>query len=247
MVARRRRRELFPPDRRLQTRMAVTALLTPAVVLALAAAVLLYAPHRLLAGLAIATAVGTFVAVRERRRHESARVLLADERPELHAKVERLCVLADLPRPYIVVDDEVQPNSWVVDLPGARPRLHLTRGLLEALTPVEIEAVIAHELAHVGNHEATVVTIVGGAGTVLLEGGRAVSGRGGWWVLQIGAVVAAVIGAIAQIGTNTLSRYRELAADAGAAALTGHPAALASALVKVSGGLSRLPTEDLRL
>lgn len=227
--------------------MVVTAVLTPALVVALLVGVVAFAPGRLLGGLAVATLAGTVLALRARRRLERARPLGPHERPELHATVERLCVLADLPRPEIVIDDEAQPNSWIIDPPGRGARLHLTEGLLDVLSGPELEAVIAHELAHVANRDATVMTLVGGPGAVLLEGGRAVGRHGGWWLMQMGALVAGLVGLISQVGTNALSRYRELAADAGAAALTGHPAALASALVKVSGGLERLPDEDLRV
>src|SRR3954452_17025188 len=110
-MARRRRRELFPPDRRLQARMVVAAVLTPLVVVAGVAAVVMFAPGRLLVGAAIAAGAGVVLAVRERRRVEHARVLAPGEAPELHATVERLCVLADLSRPEIVVDLEEQPNS----------------------------------------------------------------------------------------------------------------------------------------
>src|SRR3954447_3024791 len=244
---RRRRRELFPPRRGLQARMAATAILTPLIVLALLVAVVDVAPPKLLGGMAVATIAGIVAAVKARNRVENARPLRPGERPELHAAVERLCVLADLPRAEIVVDDEKQPNSWIVDPPGRPPRLHLTKGLLEMLPPPELEAVVAHELAHVANRHATVMTVVGGPGAVLLEGGRLIGRHGGWWLVQMGALLAGAVGLVSQVGTNALSRHRELAADAGAAALTGHPAALASALMRVSGALALVPAEDLRV
>jgi heat shock protein HtpX len=189
---------------------------------------------------------GIAISIRARRRIEQAHVVRRDEEPELHASVERLCALADLPVPEIAIDAEKQPNSWIIDPPGRPARLHLTRGLLDTLTAAELEAVVAHELSHVANRDATVMTVVGGPGAVLLEGGRAVGRRGSLFLIQLGGLLAGLVGVISQVGTNALSRYRELAADAGAAALTGRPAALASALVKVSGGLERLPREDLR-
>jgi hypothetical protein len=114
----------------------------------------------------------------------------------------------------------------------------------DLLEPGELEAVVAHELSHVAHRDATVMTVVGGPGAVLLEGGRT---NLGWW----GPLVAArlfsfAIGLLASIGSHTLSRYRELTADAGAAALTGRPSALASALLKVSGALELVPRTDLR-
>src|SRR3954452_7827012 len=241
---RRRRRELFPPRRGLQARMAATAILTPLIVLALLVAVVDVAPPKLLGGMAVATIAGIVAAVKARNRVENARPLRPGERPELHAAVERLCVLADLPRAEIVVDDEKQPNSWIVDPPGRAPRLHLTKRLLEMLPPPEVEAVVAHELSHVANRDATVMTVVGGPGSVLLEGGTLVIRMGSW--MWLAGAVSGGIGLVSRAGTSALSRYRELAADAGAAALTGRPSALASALLKVSGDLARIPARDLR-
>src|SRR3954469_1258351 len=211
-MARRRRRELFPPDRRLQARMVVAAVLTPLIALGGVAALVVFAPRRFLAGVVVAAVVGGVLAERQRRRVDSARALRADEAPELHATVERLCVLADLPRPELVLVDERQPNSWIVDAPGRPPRLHVTKGLLDLLSGPELDAVVAHELAHVANRDATVMTVVGGPGSVLAEGGARLSG--GWWALQLGGWAAIAIGRLSSVGTNALSRYRELSADA---------------------------------
>src|SRR5690242_14119918 len=129
MMRRRRRRELFPPDRALQARMVLAAVLTPVLVFAAVAVVVLALPHRIAIGVGIVAAFGIFRAVDARRENEKRRVLGPDEEPELHAIVERLCVVGDLPRPDIVLDAERQPNSWVIDAPGRTPRLHVTRGL----------------------------------------------------------------------------------------------------------------------
>ena len=240
-----RRRELFPADRGLQARMVLTAVLTPTLVLALLALSALVLPARILVGLGIATLLGIGSVLAERRRTDAAHLLGAGEEPDLRAIVTRLCVVADLPEPEIAVDEERQPNSWIVDAPGRAPRLHVTRGLLELLEPAELEAVVAHELSHVVNHDATVMTVVGLPGAVLRHGGGGVNVWFAWW-LMIGRLVGTAIGTVAGIGSNTLSRYRELTADAGAVALTGRPSALASALMKVSGDLVRVPGEDLR-
>ena len=160
--------------------------------------------------------------------------------PELHAIVERLCIVADLAKPAIVLDRSAMPNSWIEGTNRGGFRLHLTQGLLDLLEPRELEAVIAHELAHVANRDAAVMTVVGGPGEALLAGGVRVAGQG-WYPLVLGGAVAALIGWLGTIGTRALSRYREFAADAGAVALTGNPAALATALMKVSEGLGRDP------
>jgi heat shock protein HtpX len=244
-MRRRRRTELFAPDRGLQARMLLAAVGTPLIVLASVAAVVLVAPTRLVIGIGIAAAIGIGGALNERGRRPQAKPVSVDEAPGLHAIVDRLCVVADLPEPEIVIEPEKQPNSWIVGLSRGRARLHVTEGLLALLSPSELEAVIGHELAHLAHRDAAVMTAVGGPGAVLLDGGRR-SMRGGW-IVMFGGFVAAAIGWVSQLGTQTLSRHRELAADAGSAALTGRPAALASALRRISGELRLIPHEDLRL
>lgn len=239
-----RRRELFPPDRGLQIRMVLVAVLTPLVVLAAVAGMVLVANWKILLALAGLTAIGVVSALRARRARDDSRVLRPDEAPELHATLERLCVLADNAKPELVLDPTDQPNSWVIDLPGAAPRLHVTQGLLDALTPEELEAVLAHELSHIVHRDATVVSTVGLPGAVLLEGGRDMAF--GWAPLMIAALFARVTGALSQAGVNALSRYREMHADAAAARITGRPTALASALTKVSGAAAAIPNDDLR-
>jgi heat shock protein HtpX len=244
-MRRRRRPELFAPDRGLQARMVLAAVGTPAIVLACVAAIVLVAPLKVIGGVALAAAIGVGGAVRERGRRPPARPVSPEQEPELHAIVDRLCVIADLPKPEIVVEPEQQANSWLVGLSRGRARLYVTRGLLDLLTPSELEAVVGHELAHLVNHDAVVMTAVGGPGAVLLRGGRRLMGGG--WLLMFGGFVSMAIGWLSQLGTQTLSRHRELAADAGSAALTGRPAALASALRRISGELRLVPTEDLRV
>jgi heat shock protein HtpX len=125
----------------------------------------------------------------------------------------------------------------------------MTASLLGLLDPHEIQAVIAHELSHIANRDATVMTVVGMPGAVLLAGSRRGAGIGAvwfaWW-LWVARWITLQIGQYARLGTNTLSRYRELAADRSAAAITGRPSALASALIKVSGQVKLMPRTDLR-
>lgn len=225
--------------------MLLAIVLTPISVVGLVGLCALLLPLKWVLGLGGVALVGLVISLREQRRASDARLLRADEEPELQGIVDRLCVVADLPRPEVAVDEERQPNSWIVDPPGRPARLHVTRGLLDVLEPVEVEAVVAHELSHVANRDATVMTVVGLPSVAMLEGAR----RGSWMVgpLIAGRLLAAVIGKTTSIGSSALSRHRELTADAGAAALTGRPSALACALLKVSGTLAALPSEDLRL
>src|SRR4051794_1217362 len=236
------RAQLFPRDPGLTARMVAAAVATPLAVLACLAAVVVIAPTRIVVFVALAGIVGVFSAVKERERTALAGTREAP--PEVHATVERLCLAADLPKPEVVVHAERQPNSWIVWTGRGRFRLHLTEGLLACLEPRELEAVIGHELAHVAHRDATVMTVVGGPGAVLMQGGQKL--MRGWWPMIVGGAVAMAVGWIGTLGGRMLSRYREFAADAGAVALTGSPAALASALTKVSEGLTAIPSRDLR-
>jgi heat shock protein HtpX len=238
--------ELFPRDRGLVVRMVLAAVLTPVVVLGLLALAIVALPLNLLIGIGVVAALGTWMVLDDRKRGPAAgaRVLSEADAPELIALVDRLCVVADVPRPEIVLEKQAQPNSWVVDLPGRTPRLHVTQPLLDLLDQDELAAVIAHELSHLANRDAMVMTVVGMPGAVLLRGASKM--RGGWMPMFAGQLVAGAIGLISRVGTSALSRQRELAADQGASAITGRPSALASALLKVSGAISQVPKRDLR-
>jgi heat shock protein HtpX len=227
--------------------MVLAAVSTPLIVLACAAALVALAPVKLVGGFALAAAIGIGGTIAERRNRPPAAAVTPAQAPELHAIVDRLCVLANVPKPEIVIEPETQPNSWLVGLSRQRARLHVTRGLLDLLTLTELEAVVGHELAHLVDRDAAVMTAVGGPGAVLLAGGTRMLRGGGFWPVFLGGIVATGVGRVALLGTQSLSRDRELAADAGSAALTGRPAALASALRRISGQLRLIPEEDLRV
>lgn len=181
------------------------------------------------------------------------------EYPELYRTVERLAQQADLPVPSVVVADTAVPNAYTSGISSKRATIVVTTGLVEKLEEREIEAVFAHELAHVKNHDAVVMTIA----SVPLVISRTIhewadeqwariandsdSGND-LFVLPL-AVCFAIAGTLWFIGrllVRLLSRYRELAADRGAIALTGSPAALASALETIDTGIGSLPDRDLR-
>ena len=226
--------------------MVVTAVLTPLTVLACLAAIAVLLPFKLALGAGAALLFGIGSIVKERSRQPAATPLTAAEAPQLHAITERLCALADLPKPEIVVEAEREPNSWIVGLRRGRSRLHVTDELLALLPPDELEAVVAHELAHVAHRDAAVMTAVAGPGQALAQGGQL--GRiGGFFPVQAGAILAALIGQLSMLGSRSLARHRELAADRGAVALTGRPASLSAALTRISGRLALIPTEDLRV
>ena len=236
------RPQLFPHDTGLAFRMILAAVVTPLIVLAGLAAIVMLASTKIVLMVALAAVIGVVTACKEVGRTRSARGSRSAP-PELAATVERLCLAGDLPRPEVVVNAERQPNSWIVWTGRNRYRLHVTEGLLELLAPAELEAVLAHELAHVAHRDAAVMTVVGGPGAVLLRGGSKIATS---WPIMLGGLTAMGVGWLGSLGGRILSRYREFAADAGAVALTGNPAALASALTKVSAGLVAIPSRDLR-
>jgi heat shock protein HtpX len=222
----------------LTVRMVLVAVLTPLAAIVLLAAVVIFLPSRFLLGLAIALTIGTVVRLlaHRKRKPPPGATLTEHDDPELFAVVDRLCALADIPRPGLVLSDQRQPNSWVVHLPHQTPRLYLTTGLRELLTLDELQAVLGHELTHIANRDALVMSVVGMPGSIMLRA----SGGG------VDGMLVVTIGMLSQIGTAILSRYRELAADAGSAAITGRPSALASALLKVSDSFQQVPAKDLR-
>ncbi|HET7049810.1 MAG TPA: M48 family metalloprotease [Solirubrobacteraceae bacterium] len=222
-------------SRKLAARMVLVSVLTPVGALALLAVlvIVLSGWQRLL--LVVGLCVGLVATVsRMLREPPDGRVLAESDDPELFAVIDRLCAISDMPRSELVLSDQTQPNSWVVHLPRRKPRVYLTKGLRELLTLEELQAVLAHELTHIANRDALVMSMIALPGLAMMNA------RGGPGAL------ASIAGALSHTGTLALSRYRELAADAGAAAITGRPSALASALLKVSNSLKRIPSKDLR-
>jgi heat shock protein HtpX len=221
--------------------MVLVTVLNPLITLGLLAAVIVLSPSRWLIGLFLALSIGMVIRVVRffRRAMPPGETLSERDDPELFGVLSRLCALVDLSVPEVVLSDQAHPNTWVVHFPGRRPRLYVTRGLRQALSAEEFQAVIGHELAHIANRDALVMTIVGWPAAVML---RANGGAGP------DAIFVIAIGALSHLGLTVLSRYRELAADAGSCAITGRPSALASALIKVSGALERteIPRTDLR-
>ncbi|MEU8969509.1 zinc metalloprotease HtpX [Streptomyces monashensis] len=183
------------------------------------------------------------------------RVVEREEYPELHAVVDRLCAIADMPKPVVAVSEMDMPNAFATGRNPDHAVVCVTTGLLRRLEPAELEGVLAHELSHVAHKDVAVITIASFLGVLAglivrfalysgLFGGR----RDQNTAAAMGAVLAVSVAvyAISFMLIRALSRYRELAADRAAAHLTGRPSALASALTKVSGDIARIPTRDLR-
>ena len=182
------------------------------------------------------------------------------QQPELHGIVDRVCALADMPKPRVAIAQSPMPNAFATGRNADKSVLCVTTGLMNRLNTEELEGVIAHELSHVAHKDVQVMTIASFLAIVaallvrfsfygeLFGGGR---GRGGnnnnaFPILAIIMLVSIVVYAVSFLLIRMLSRYRELAADRSGALLTGQPSALKSALVKVSGDIARIPTRDLR-
>jgi heat shock protein HtpX len=184
-----------------------------------------------------------------------AHVTEPHEAPELHAMVERLCQLSDLPKPRVAIADTELPNAFAAGHSRKTATVCVTTGLMQRLEPRELEGVVAHELAHIANKDVIVMTVAGFLATVaglLVRFGvySGMIGRGrkdnGAAVFLVVVLVSIVVYVLSFLLLRALSRYREFAADRGAAIMTGAPAQLASALARISGTMDRIPTQDLR-
>ncbi len=181
------------------------------------------------------------------------------EEPELHGIIERLCVQADLPKPRVCVMENQMPNAFAMGRSQKKATVCATRGILQLLSPAELEGVMAHELTHVINRDVMVMTLASFFATVAsiivqfgfffgggFGGGYGRGNNEGEEDVIIVIMVAMAVYAISFLLLRALSRYREFAADRGSAVLTGRPSALASALLKISGTMERIPRQDLR-
>jgi len=193
-----------------------------------------------------------------------AQLVTPQQAPELHGVVDRLCALADMPKPRVAIAPTDMPNAFATGRSSKVAVLCVTEGLLRRLDTNELEGVIAHEMSHVAHKDVAVMTIASFLGIMAAllvrfafyselfgGGGRDRRGGGGGDQNTFPVVLAVmalgiVVYAISFLLIRLLSRYRELSADRSGALLTGQPSALASALVKVSGDMSRIPTRDLR-
>ena len=190
------------------------------------------------------------------------RTATAEQAPELHAVVDRLCALANMPKPAVAIADVDVPNAFATGRSQNRAVLCVTTGLLRRLEPEELEGVLSHELSHVAHRDVAVMTIASFLGVLAglitriglyagVYGGfggarRSRDGDNTALLFLAVVVVSAIVYALSFLLTRALSRYRELSADRSGAILTGRPSALASALTKVSGSMAGIPTRDLR-
>jgi heat shock protein HtpX len=192
-------------------------------------------------------------------------IVTPEQAPQLHGVIDRLCALADMKKPRVAVADTDVPNAFATGRSPNSAVVCATSGLMRRLDEPELEAVLAHELSHVAHRDVAVMTIASFLGVVagLItrimfwtgimggfggdRGGNNNSGNDNAALVELAVLaVSVVVYVISFLLTRALSRYRELAADRSGALLTGQPSVLASALVKVTGEMSRIPTRDLR-
>src|SRR2546430_7874616 len=194
-------------------------------------------------------------------RASGAKIVSRDEAPGLHDMVERLCAMADLPKPRIALIDTNVPNAFATGRSPKHAAVAVTTGVWRRLDPPEVEAVLAHELSHIANRDVLIMTVAsffamlaalltrfglyagmfGGFG-----GGRRDSNNNQVPVWLIVLAVSIVTYLISYILIRTISRYREYAADRGSALITGAPENLMSALNKIASGITQIPQQDLR-
>jgi heat shock protein HtpX len=189
-----------------------------------------------------------------------AKVVSPEEAPDLHAMVERLCAMADLPKPRIAVVDTDVPNAFATGRNPKHAAVAVTTGLWRRLEPREVEGVLAHELSHIANRDVLVMTVASFFAMLAamltrfgLYAGMWGGGYGGrrdnnnqvpvWLIVFL---VSMVVYAISFVLIRTISRYREYAADRGSAVITGAPENLMSALQKIASGITQIPERDLR-
>jgi len=183
-----------------------------------------------------------------------AKEVSPQEAPGLHAMIERLCIQADLPKPRIAVADTPMPNAFAMGRSQKKAVVCATTGIMNALQPHELEAVMAHELTHVKNRDVMIMTLASFFATIAALitqfgfffggwGGDSDDGAPAFIVVLLVSFLVYIISFFLMLA---LSRYREYGADRGSAIITGRPSALASALVRISGEMQRVPDQDLR-
>ncbi len=245
---------IFPRDTGLQFRMLITMFLlgllyTAFVVGLLTAGAQVAVILVVIGGMTLAQ---LFLSDKLALRAMGAREVSPQEAPGLHAMIERLCIQADLPKPKIAVADTEMPNAFALGRSQKSATVCATTGIMNTLSPAELEGVMAHELAHVKNRDVLIMTIASFFASVaamimqfsfFFGGGDDDGGAPAAIVILLVSLAVYVISFFLMLA---LSRYREFSADRGAALVTGRPSALSSALMRISGQMDRVPQQDLR-
>ena len=255
-------RSRFPADHGLVARMTFTMFLIGALYVAVIAALIAY--HVNIAFVLILGAGLLFAQYYFSDKMAlygmGGRIVTPEEAPELHGIVDRLCALADMPKPKVAIADTDIPNAFATGRNPDNAVVCATTGIMRRLNTEELEGVLSHELSHVAHRDVAVMTFASFLGMVaglitrfafysgLFGGGydRRDRDNNGAPAIAIIMLVSLLVYALSFLLTRALSRYRELSADRSGAMLTGRPSALASALQKVTGDMARIPTRDLR-
>jgi heat shock protein HtpX len=186
-----------------------------------------------------------------------AREVTPEQAPDLHAMIDRLCVLADMPKPRVGIADTDLPNAFATGRSPSHSAVVVTTGILRRLSAEELEGVLAHELSHVAHRDVLVMTVASSAGILAgmltrgaqygaIFGGNRRDNNSGLPVWLVVLVVSLITYAVSFVLLKLLSRYREMSADRAGAYLTMKPEALASALQKITGEINTIPDRDLR-
>jgi heat shock protein HtpX len=251
-------RNRYAPDRGLTARMGGTMFILGLLYVALMA-VLIYAGMNSFFVLAIAGGSAWaqwYFSDRVALFSMSARIVTPEQAPQLHAVVDRLCAMADMPKPAVAIADTDMPNAFATGRSTKRAVVCVTTGLLRRLDAEELEGVLSHELSHVAHRDVLVMTVASFVGVLAgfltrswMWGGltrRRGSDSNSAFAFMLIMVVSVLVYVISFLLVRVLSRYRELSADRAGALLTGRPAALGRALQKISGDMGAIPTRDLR-
>jgi heat shock protein HtpX len=259
-----RARSRFRPDRGLVARMTFTMFLIGALYVAVVALLIAY---RVNIGFVIIVAGGLllmqyYFSDKMALYGMGGRIVTPEEAPELHGIVDRLCALANMPKPRVAIADTDIPNAFATGRNPNNAVVCATTGILRRLDTEELEGVLSHELSHVAHRDVAVMTFASFLGMVAglitrftLYAGMFGGGYGGRRddrdnngaaMVAVIMLVSILVYVLSFLLTRALSRYRELSADRSGALLTGRPSALASALQKVTGDMARIPTRDLR-
>jgi heat shock protein HtpX len=248
----------YLPDRGLSARMGFTIFLLGALFVVLGSVLVYYFAFWGLVFIGGFLAVQWFFSDRIALYSMGGHEVTPEQAPQLHAIVDRLCALADMPKPKVAIADTDVPNAFATGRSPKRAVVCATTGIMRRLDERELEGVLSHELSHVAHRDVTVMTLASFVGVLagfltrmaiysgMFGGRRNNNDNGGAPVILIITLVSVIVYALSFLLTRTLSRYRELAADRAGAFLTGQPSALASALTKISGEMGRIPTKDLR-
>jgi heat shock protein HtpX len=245
-------RAIFPRDTGLQVRMLLTLFL-------LGLLYVVFVVALIAAGAGVVTIVVVmgalslaqlFFSDKIALRAMGAKEVSPEEAPGLHAMIERLCIQADLPKPKIAVADTPMPNAFALGRSQKAATVCATTGIMRTLSPSELEGVMAHELSHVKHRDVLIMTIASffaSLAAIIMQFGFFFGGgddeNPSIFVVILVSFLVYILSFFLMLA---LSRYREFAADRGAAIMTGRPSALSSALVKISGQMQSVPTADLR-